>query len=301
MGKKSGGKREKHDGSKNSAHDGTALSQVPDGTAETRPSKAGAKNGKDFDLILRKEALQSAVEKLTKTGETFLDMESMFASLSTQKLAVRKHIREIRDDFDQTKAALECKAYDAPDGIPKIKAMQRLTEAQFSYCCELSNTLQESQCKEFDILTSHMSEAMKAMHDSMLITMQLVQAHVEQAKLEASEGKTSLLQRLDNLEKEVSALRTHTPPFFTVTDSNDTRSGSRGRSSGRTRVVETDTCSLPTRPISIREASEERLAFARATGNTGAMIGAAQEIAAFNRGVDKLPAWNWVHALGSPH
>ena len=206
MGKKSGGKRPKE-------HDGTAPRQASDLTADTRPAKATAKDCKDFDLILRKEALQSAVEKLTKTGETFLDMESMFSTLSTQKLAVRKHIREIRDDFDQTKASLESNAYDAPDGIPKIKAMQRLTEAQFSYCCELSNTLQESQCKEFDILTNHMSEAMKAMHDSMLITMQLVQAHVKQAKLEAAEGKASLLQRLDNLEKEVGALRAHAPPI----------------------------------------------------------------------------------------
>ena len=62
--------------------------------------------------------------------------------------------------------------------------------------------MQESQCKEFDILTSRMSESMKAMHDSMLITRQLVQSHCNQAKQEASEDKAVLSQRLDNIERE---------------------------------------------------------------------------------------------------
>jgi hypothetical protein len=179
--------------------------------------------------------------------------------------------------------------------------MQRLTEAQFSYCCELSNTLQESQCKEFDILTNHMSEAMKAMHDSMLITMQLVQAHVKQAKLEAAEGKADLLRRLDNLEREVTGLRAHAPPSYRTSDSNEAQSKVRGRSSGRARMVEFDTCPNPQSTNSIREASEERLAFARAAGNTIAMIGAAQEIAAINRGVNKSSALYWAQNMGAGH
>ena len=178
--------------------------------------------------------------------------------------------------------------------------MQRLTEAQFSYCCELSNTLQESQCKEFDILTSHMSEAMKAMHDSMLITMQLVQAHVKQAKLEAAEGKANLLQRLDNLEREVTILR-HPPPSHSTIDSSEAQYKARGRSTGRARVMEGDICRTPQNTNSIREASEERLAFARATGNTSAMIGAAQEIAAINRGIDKPYALYRTHDTGAGH
>ena len=301
MGKKSGGKLPKRDFNKNSEHEPNAPRRSPDPPAATRSVKATSKDSKDFDLILRKEALQSAVEKLTKTGETFLDMESMFLTLSTQKLEVRKHIREIRDDFDQTKTSLECKAYEAPDGIPKIKAMQRLTEAQFSFCCELSNTLQESQCKEFDILTNHLSEAMKAMHDSMLITMQLVQAHVKQAKLEAAEGKANLLQRLDNLEREVIVLRAHAPPSYSTIDSSEAQYKARGRSTGRARLIEGDTCRTPQNANSIREASEERLAFARATGNTSAMIGAAHEIAAINRGIDKPYALYRAHDTGACH
>jgi hypothetical protein len=135
----------------------------------------------------------------------------------------------------------------------------------------------------------------------MLITMQLVQAHVKQAKLEAAEGKANLLQRLDNLEREVVAFRAHAPPSYRTSDSNEAQSRARGRSSGRARLVEIDTCPFPQSTNSIREASEERLAFARATGNTSAMIGAAQEIAAINRGVDKPSALYWAHDTGACH
>ena len=93
MGKKSGGKPPKRDFNKSSEHEPTAPRQSPEPPAATRSAKATSKDSKDFDLILRKEALQSAVEKLTKTGETFLDMESMFSTLSTQKLEVRKHMK----------------------------------------------------------------------------------------------------------------------------------------------------------------------------------------------------------------
>ena len=104
MGKKGRNKSLHRERNKGKAQESSQPGDGMDNLALSRPAKAIARDSKEFDHMLRKESLQNAVEKLTRSGETFLDMQSLFASLSTQKLAVRKHIREIRDDFEETKA-----------------------------------------------------------------------------------------------------------------------------------------------------------------------------------------------------
>ena len=105
-------------------------------------------------------------------------------------MKLRTTIKDLKPDYDASKEQLHKAAYLASEGIPKIRAMQKLTEKQFTYCCEFSQALQEAQCEEFDLLARHMTEAMKTMHDSMLLTMQLMQDHCDQQVKAANVSKT---------------------------------------------------------------------------------------------------------------
>ncbi len=95
-------------------------------------SASASKDDRKFDSIIRKEALRQAVEKLTRSGEVFLNLESLFNSLQHQKTESRKKLRSLQQEFENNKLELQQRAFTAPEGMPKIKAMQRLTEAQLS-------------------------------------------------------------------------------------------------------------------------------------------------------------------------
>ena len=255
-------------------------------------SIAASKEARKLDSIIRKEALLQAVEKLTRSGEVFLNLESIFTSLQHQKTESRKKLRSLQQEFENNKTELQQRAFMAPEGMSKIKAMQRLTEAQFSYCCEFSCQMQLSQCSEFDILSNHMSEAMKTMHDSMLITMQLVQTHCDQQQAKEMDNQHAMNARILHLENQVARLTAPNQNY--QAKNNPTRSSSqeRGRATSR---YHTGTLALPAagRDSSARSASraisEERLALATAQGYTPGRIRAAQEISAFNKGYDSSP------------
>lgn len=181
-----------------------ALSVVVEEEEETRPSTGRPSNNQEFNKALRRAALEEAAQHLLSTGIKLLDHESLFTKVCAQKHACRQKIVELKKSFEARQQMLKDSEKRAGTDEKRAFFARCMMFNNSDYLMNSHTELQSSQCIEWDYFTEHVSDALRASHEAMMLTMTLVETHVDRQDsfTLAMEG------RLKAMEAELAKLKT---------------------------------------------------------------------------------------------